>query len=62
MSLDARWGNSCGIPFNAHKFCEKNKQWKDYEPYLLDRPTQKWTVFSPNNKHNRTMKKRDNIV
>lgn len=62
MSLDARWGNSCGIPFNAHKFCEKNKQWKDYEPYLLDRPTQKWTVFSPKNtntyRQKKTMKKK----
>jgi hypothetical protein len=62
MSLDARWGNSCGIPFDAHKFCEKNKQWKDYEPYLLDRPTQKWTVFSPKkwykHQHNKTMKKK----
>jgi len=45
MSLVGRWGNSCGIAFDVKKYIAKNPQWIEYAPYLLDRPTQKWTVF-----------------
>ena len=45
MSFMARYGNSCGTPFVAKEFCDKNRIWKDYEPYLHDRPTQSWTEF-----------------
>ena len=53
MSFVCRWGNSCGIPFNAKEFCNKHRQWKHLEPYLNDRPTQPWTEFSINS-DNRT--------
>ncbi len=45
MGLVARWGSSCGMPFNAKAFCERNIQWAEQEPYLKDRPEQPWTVF-----------------
>ena len=46
MSFIGRFGNSCGIEFISHTFCEKNKQWKYLEPYLHDRLSQPWTKFS----------------
>ena len=45
MSFVARFGNSCGMPFSAADFCNKNRQWKYLEPYLKDRPTEPWTEF-----------------
>ena len=45
MGLAARWGSSCGMPFDAKIFCERNIQWAVQEPYLKDRPEQPWTVF-----------------
>ena len=71
MSLVARWGSSCGTPFNKTEYCNQNIQWKDQEHYLHDRQQQPWTEFSVTtnkyNKHNKdnknskknyTMKKR----
>jgi hypothetical protein len=46
MMLSGRWGNSCGIPFKASTFIEKNTQWIHMKPYLIDRPSQPWTDFS----------------
>jgi len=46
MSFCMRYGNSCGIPFIVKEFVDKNRQWKHLEPYLFDRPTQPWTIFS----------------
>jgi hypothetical protein len=46
MGLHARWGSSCGIPFIAKEFCDKHIQWVDHLPYLRDRPTEEWTLFS----------------
>jgi len=61
MSLVARWGSSCGTPFNKTEYCNQNIQWKDQEPYLHDRPHQPWTEFSVTtnkyNKHNKDSKK-----
>ena len=45
MSVVGRYGNSCGIPFDKNKFCDEHIQWAHLRPYLLDRPTQPWTVF-----------------
>jgi hypothetical protein len=45
MGFSARWGTSCGIPFNKTEFCKQNIIWKDQEPYLFDRPQQPWTEF-----------------
>jgi hypothetical protein len=46
LGLVARWGSSCGTPFLAKRYCERNLQWANQEPYLLDRPHQPWTAFS----------------
>ena len=58
MSMVARWGTSCGTPFNKTKFFEKNIQWKDQEPYILDRPSRPWTIFNMNKNRNQTKKNR----
>jgi hypothetical protein len=46
MAFVGRFGNSCGIPFDKNKFCDKHIQWNIFRPYLLDRPTQPWVEFS----------------
>jgi len=46
MRFRARWGSSCGLAFNVKDFCNKHRQWKYLEPYLHDRPSEKWTEFS----------------
>jgi hypothetical protein len=43
MGFSGRWGTSCGTPFNKTEFCKQNIIWKDFEPYLHDRPAQPWT-------------------
>ena len=45
MGFIARFGSSCGMPFNASEFCNENRQWKYLEPYLKDRPSEPWTIF-----------------
>lgn len=45
MSFRARWGNSCGTPFDVREFCKKHIQWSIFCPYLKDRPSQPWTDF-----------------
>ncbi len=45
MTLDARWGTSCGTPFIVDDFLSKHIQWKRFRPYLKDRPSQPWTQF-----------------
>ena len=50
MSFSIRWGSSCGIPFDASKFCAKNRVWAYLLPYMHDRPTQPWTLFSAKTK------------
>jgi hypothetical protein len=63
MSLFARWGSSCGTSFEKTKYCNKNIQWKDQEPYLHDRLKQPWTEFSiypTNNKKNSIPKNTNN--
>jgi hypothetical protein len=46
MSFMAKYGSSCEIPFIASEFCDKHRQWKYLEPYLIDRPVQSWTEFT----------------
>ena len=46
MSFIARWGSSCGTPFDKTAFCKKNTIWNIQEPFLHDRPKQPWTEFS----------------
>jgi hypothetical protein len=45
MSFIARWGSSCGLPFNASAFLEKHPQYDWMDGLLVDRPTQPWTIF-----------------
>ena len=46
MGLSARWGSSCGMAFDAAKFCDRNIQWRAQKPYLKDRPSVPWTTFT----------------
>jgi len=46
LSFWARWGSSCGMPFDARKFLAEHTQWSHLEGYLKDRPSQPWTSFS----------------
>ena len=46
MSFMARWGSSCGTPFNVDEYCNTNRQWNHLKPYLHDRPSQPWTPFT----------------
>ena len=41
-----KWGSSCDIPFDKKEFTKKHIQWKRFAPYLKDRPSMPWTVFS----------------
>jgi hypothetical protein len=49
MSFMARWGSSCGMPFDKKEFIKHNIVWEEQEPYLLDRPEQPWTEFTIHN-------------
>jgi hypothetical protein len=52
MSFWARWGNSCGRPFNAKAFLKEHPQWRYLDGYLKDRPSQPWVLFRPETGHN----------
>ena len=45
MGLSARWGSSCGMPFNSAEFFNKRPQWNEQKLYVKDRPYQPWTFF-----------------
>ena len=61
MSFLLRWGNSCGIPFNATKFCSENRVWEYLLPYLIDRPQQPWTLFKSINSKRSSIKNKNKI-
>ena len=46
MSFLARFGSSCGKPFIVESFCDENRQWNHLKPYLRNRVSQDWTVFT----------------
>jgi hypothetical protein len=46
MSFSGRFGNSCGIPFEADKFFKEHRQYEKFAPYIFDRPSKPWTDFS----------------
>ena len=56
MSFYGRWGSSCGTPFIVKDYIKKNIQWKRYQPYLHDRPSQPWTLFTINKKNTKVNK------
>ena len=45
MSFIARWGSSCGMPFDAKAYLEAHPQFDWMTGLIKDRPTQPWTVF-----------------
>jgi hypothetical protein len=45
MKLWARMGRPCGEPFIASKFLEAHPEFGWQKSYLLDMPSQKWTLF-----------------
>jgi len=49
MSFLVRWGSSCGTAFDKNKFCNRHIQWQYLQPYLHDRKSQPWTIFSISN-------------
>ncbi len=53
MTLDGRWGNSCGIPFKASDFFKKHRQYERFAPYLRDRLTEPWTEFTTDDSYNK---------
>jgi len=53
MTVDARWGNSCGIPFKASEFFKKHRQYERFAPYVRDRLTEPWTEFTIDDSYNK---------
>jgi hypothetical protein len=45
MSFMARWGSSCGRPFEAGRFLESHPQYDWMAGLIKDRPSEPWTVF-----------------
>jgi hypothetical protein len=65
ISLIARWGTSCGTPFETKPFFKQHIQWRDQEPYVKDRPYQPWTEFRLENyktSKNKTKMKIDKLM
>jgi len=48
MSFSVRWGSSCGMAFDKDDFFDKNIQWKRFRDWIMDRPSQPWTIFRLN--------------
>ena len=67
MAFMARFGRSCGQPFDAKKFCNDHRQWSYLLPYLHDLPTQPWIKVEIHDvksitKHNRKIVKKTTTV
>ncbi|WMJ86870.1 C45 family autoproteolytic acyltransferase/hydolase [Anaerocolumna sp. MB42-C2] len=48
FSFWARYGRSCCEPFYVDEFLKKHPQWEWQREFLLDRPTQPWTLVRGN--------------
>jgi hypothetical protein len=46
MSFYGRFGRSCGTPFSSKEFFDKHIQFNIFRPYVFDRPTQPWVLFT----------------
>jgi hypothetical protein len=46
LSLWARWGHSCGMPFDAKAFLAEQLQYDWLTGYMNDRPSHPWAIFS----------------
>jgi hypothetical protein len=60
LGFTARWGSSCGTPFFAKEFCDRNIQWADQLPYLIDRPEEPWLTATGKKRDRLTRKHRRN--
>jgi hypothetical protein len=47
LSFYGRFGNSCGMAFDASSFFSEHPQWNYLEGIIKDRPSQPWTLFEP---------------
>lgn len=45
MTMSARWGSACGIPFRPSKFLAAHPQFEWMTGLLADRPAQPWVTF-----------------
>ncbi len=45
MSFWARYGRSCCEPFYVDEFLQEHPQWEWQRKFLMDRPSQPWTLF-----------------
>lgn len=50
MSFLARWGSSCGTPFDAKKYLEAHPQFDWMSGLIKDRPSQPWVEFKAGEK------------
>ena len=46
MSFCGRWGASCGMAFSAKDHLRSHPEYKSWQPYLVDLPSQPWTNIS----------------
>ena len=58
MAFLGKFGSSCNIGFDATEFIQKHKQFKNFEPYLKNRPTQPWSEFQSHEYRAKKSKKR----
>lgn len=59
MTLNGRWGNSCGIPFKAKDFFKKHRQFENFAPYIKDRPSEPWTEFTIDDSYSKGSKSKE---
>lgn len=46
MSFQGRWGSSSGLPFDTGTYFQQHPQFDYMRGYLVDRPTEPWTLFN----------------
>lgn len=46
MTVWARWGHACGMPFDAEEFLRQRPQYDWIRGYLKDRPSRPWAQFT----------------
>jgi len=59
MTIDMRWGSSCGIPFKTSEFVKKHRQYEIFAPYLNDRPSEPWTEFTIDDSYSKGSKSKE---
>jgi len=46
LTLWARWGHACGMPFDAVAFVQRHPQWEWLSGYMRNREPQPWCLFT----------------